>query len=225
MEGCYTLGHINKRVLLRCGRGSVGRMSPCQGEGHGFESRRPLFLSRFIDKKYYGDVAKWKGKGLQNPYHGFKSRRRLSFINITNSKPAVTPHLLISQVYHRGTDKTSRYPSFINITGLPRGTGKTSRYLSFFKITSSKPAVTPHLLISQVYHRGTGKTSHYLPFFNITSSKPAVTPHLLISQVYHRGTGKTSHYLPFFNITSSKPAVTTHLLISRAQNQPLPLIL
>jgi hypothetical protein len=25
-----------------CGRGSVGRMSPCQGEGRGFESHRPL---------------------------------------------------------------------------------------------------------------------------------------------------------------------------------------
>ena len=24
-----------------------------------------------------GDVAKWQGKGLQNPDHGFKSRRRL----------------------------------------------------------------------------------------------------------------------------------------------------
>ncbi len=26
----------------------------------------------------YGVVAKWQGKGLQNPDHGFKSRRRLS---------------------------------------------------------------------------------------------------------------------------------------------------
>jgi hypothetical protein len=25
----------------------------------------------------YGVVAKWQGKGLQNPDHGFKSRRRL----------------------------------------------------------------------------------------------------------------------------------------------------
>ena len=25
----------------------------------------------------YGDVAKWQGKGLQNPHHGFKSHRRL----------------------------------------------------------------------------------------------------------------------------------------------------
>jgi hypothetical protein len=27
---------------LMCGRGSAGRASPCQGEGRGFESRRPL---------------------------------------------------------------------------------------------------------------------------------------------------------------------------------------
>jgi hypothetical protein len=27
---------------------------------------------------FYGVVAKWEGKGLQNPDHGFKSRRRLS---------------------------------------------------------------------------------------------------------------------------------------------------
>ena len=25
-----------------------------------------------------GVVAKWEGKGLQNPHHGFKSRRRLT---------------------------------------------------------------------------------------------------------------------------------------------------
>jgi hypothetical protein len=26
---------------------------------------------------FFGVVAKWQGKGLQNPDHGFKSRRRL----------------------------------------------------------------------------------------------------------------------------------------------------
>ena len=29
-------------LRLESGRGSVGRMSPCQGEGRGFESHRPL---------------------------------------------------------------------------------------------------------------------------------------------------------------------------------------
>lgn len=28
----------------QCGRGSVGRASPCQGEGREFESRRPLLI-------------------------------------------------------------------------------------------------------------------------------------------------------------------------------------
>jgi hypothetical protein len=33
--------------------------------------------------KYFthGDVAKWQGKGLQNPDHGFKSHRRLKWTN------------------------------------------------------------------------------------------------------------------------------------------------
>ena len=44
-----------------------------------------IFYLLFVDKEIsayyngpcYGDVAKWEGKGLQNPHHGFKSRRRL----------------------------------------------------------------------------------------------------------------------------------------------------
>jgi hypothetical protein len=35
-------------------------------------------IKSFLHAKIYaGDVAKWQGKGLQNPHHGFKSRRRL----------------------------------------------------------------------------------------------------------------------------------------------------
>jgi hypothetical protein len=44
VEVCYTLAHNNGiDIYIRCGRGSVGRTSPCQGEGRGFESHRPLF--------------------------------------------------------------------------------------------------------------------------------------------------------------------------------------
>ncbi len=56
-----------------------GRASPCQGEGRGFESHRPLCLQRAVQ---HGDVAKWKGSGLQNRDHGFKSRRRLLKIGL-----------------------------------------------------------------------------------------------------------------------------------------------
>jgi hypothetical protein len=55
------------------GRGSVGRASPCQGEGRGFESRRPLGVLNAL-------AAEWPsglGKGLQSPVHGFDSRLRL----------------------------------------------------------------------------------------------------------------------------------------------------
>jgi hypothetical protein len=57
------------------GRGSVGRASPCQGEGRGFESRRPLGVFNAL-------AAEWPsglGKGLQSPVHGFDSRLRLSY--------------------------------------------------------------------------------------------------------------------------------------------------
>ena len=46
-----------------CGRSSVGRTPPCQGEGHEFESRRPLKFPRWLivpyQPSYFGDVAKW----------------------------------------------------------------------------------------------------------------------------------------------------------------------
>jgi hypothetical protein len=80
--------------LAARGRGSVGRASPCQGEGRGFESRRPLGSAgsrlarrrpaRLSDTRAHpsgdGLVAEWPsglGKGLQSPVRGFDSRFRL----------------------------------------------------------------------------------------------------------------------------------------------------
>jgi hypothetical protein len=37
-----------------------------------------IVASQIVYNGKYGDVAKWQGKGLQNPHHGFKSHRRLS---------------------------------------------------------------------------------------------------------------------------------------------------
>jgi hypothetical protein len=34
--------HGKPFVMCKCGRSSIGRASPCQGEGRGFETRRPL---------------------------------------------------------------------------------------------------------------------------------------------------------------------------------------
>jgi hypothetical protein len=51
-----------------------GRASPCQGEGRGFESRRPLAL--FVE--HIGGVAERRGNGLQSRVHGFKSRLHLT---------------------------------------------------------------------------------------------------------------------------------------------------
>jgi hypothetical protein len=35
-----------------CGSGSVGRASPCQGEGRGFESRLPLHIIHIISLNF-----------------------------------------------------------------------------------------------------------------------------------------------------------------------------
>jgi hypothetical protein len=62
------------------GRGSAGRASPCQGEGRGFESRRPLGASlaqSLWGEVFPGGVAERRGNGLQIRVHGFKSRLHL----------------------------------------------------------------------------------------------------------------------------------------------------
>ena len=65
----------SKARWLACGRGSVGRASPCQGEGRGFESRRPL--GEVFRTYPRGGVAERRGNGLQIRVHGFKSRLHL----------------------------------------------------------------------------------------------------------------------------------------------------
>ena len=60
-----------------------GRASPCQGEGRGFESRRPLgeglaarpWLSR--EALFRGGLAERRGNGLQIRLHRFKSGTHL----------------------------------------------------------------------------------------------------------------------------------------------------
>ena len=56
------------------GRGSVGRASPCQGEGRGFESRRPLGASCRAPVTRPAGWPSGLGKGLQSPVRGFDSR-------------------------------------------------------------------------------------------------------------------------------------------------------
>ncbi len=51
----------------------------------------------------YGVVAKWQGKGLQNPDHGFKSRRRLSELlpQAAFRFNGILPAALSSHRFHR----------------------------------------------------------------------------------------------------------------------------
>ena len=57
------------------GSSSVGRASPCHGEGRGFESRLPLWP--WAGDGHTGGMAEWLGKGLQNPVPRFNSGCRL----------------------------------------------------------------------------------------------------------------------------------------------------
>ena len=48
----------SKARWLACGRGSVGRASPCQGEGREFESRHPLWFPKGTSAaSLYGEAA------------------------------------------------------------------------------------------------------------------------------------------------------------------------
>jgi len=79
MGYCYVRTAGSEASRRSRGRGSVGRASPCQGEGRGFESRRPLGGA---DRRPRAPrpLAEWPsglGKGLQSPVRGFDSRLRL----------------------------------------------------------------------------------------------------------------------------------------------------
>ena len=78
-------GKPSKRPERARGCGSVGRASPCQGEGREFESRHPLGWKAgrvpcsTPDRAHsHGGVAERRGNGLQSRLHGFKSRHHLA---------------------------------------------------------------------------------------------------------------------------------------------------
>ena len=60
-------------IQCECGRGSAGRASPCQGEGRGFESRRPLGGAAMRlwlaagEARSCGGVAEWLRQGPAKP--------------------------------------------------------------------------------------------------------------------------------------------------------------
>ncbi len=64
------------RVSRGCG--SVGRASPCQGEGRGFESRHPLRGAGSAEPQHsHGGLAERLGTGLQSRLHRFESGTHL----------------------------------------------------------------------------------------------------------------------------------------------------
>jgi len=119
-------------------------------------------------------VAKWQGKGLQNPYHGFKSHRRLK--------------LFKSQVaYHRGNQ--ARVCKTLIMGSNPLRGQVSHRRLKLFK--------------SQVaYHRGTQARVCKTLIMGSNPLRGQVSHRrlkLFKSQVsYHRGIGKIYHYRNFY---------------------------
>ena len=115
------------------GRGSAGRASPCQGEGRGFESRRPLganLAQSQWGEVFPGGVAERRGNGLQIRVHGFKSRlhlgrlaqwerasltRKRSLVQI-QYRPPVTP--LVRHAFARvwRWDQLTCRPSFVGLS-------------------------------------------------------------------------------------------------------------
>jgi hypothetical protein len=69
--GCGTRHSITSHS---CGRGSVVEHLLAKERVVG---SNPIARSVMVGSCSRGDVAKWKGSGLQNRHHGFKSRRRL----------------------------------------------------------------------------------------------------------------------------------------------------
>ena len=94
---------LKLRMLFQvvCGRSAAGSASPCQGEGRGFESRRPLENARHLQwvARRNGGVTERRGSGLQSRVHGFKSRLHLHFgIGFPRPAPEVLSNLATSVV-------------------------------------------------------------------------------------------------------------------------------
>ncbi len=123
------------RQRRRCtrGRSAAGSASPCQGEGRGFESRRPLggasgpvgpprikFHGVFGHTERSEDPAEWPsglGKGLQSPVRGFDSRLRLGRLAQWESASLTRKRSLVQSQYRPPPRKASA-----STTVLLRGT-------------------------------------------------------------------------------------------------------
>ena len=80
LEGCYTLRRQGAGIIGCFPAGVVQLVERLLAKEKVVGSS-PIARSVYRQhKSFSGDVAKWEGKGLQNPHHGFKSRRRLLFI-------------------------------------------------------------------------------------------------------------------------------------------------
>jgi hypothetical protein len=79
-EFCYTpCTHLAISVTQNAG---VVQLVECLLAKEKVVGSNPIARSVYGQYVFYGDVAKWQGKGLQNPHHGFKSHRRLTYESV-----------------------------------------------------------------------------------------------------------------------------------------------
>ena len=90
----HAVGYGSASVERSCGRSAAGSASPCQGEGRGFESRRPLGNAGSPQgpPQRPGGVVERRCNGLQSRVHGFKSRLHLHICAVPPcADPAPSP--------------------------------------------------------------------------------------------------------------------------------------
>src|SRR5688572_12870053 len=111
------------------GRGSAGRASPCQGEGRGFESRRPL-----------GTSGAGRETGARVRWSGREARQRPAKPSTRVQIPS--PPRLLRERWNGPVDRPERAIGSV-----------VERYLDTVEVTGSNP-VSPTAAGPQVYRPG-----------------------------------------------------------------------
>jgi hypothetical protein len=115
---------------LACGRGSAGRASPCQGEGRGFESRRPLGDALAVNPAWRSMASSPGSQGAperpRTPAR--RQNRRLRSSLLTAEWPSGLGKGLQSPVH--GFDSRLRLSNFLTSGNIPSGFARDVRQSS-----------------------------------------------------------------------------------------------
>ena len=171
--------------LQGCGRGSAGRASPCQGEGRGFESRRPLGASLAQSQwgaVFPGGVAERRGNGLQIRVHGFKSRLHLGRLAQRERASLTRKRSLVQIQYRPPSNSPSQPPVFDLARAFGAWIVDLSAKLSAYRLASpsksSLMARAPRVMTGRSSFRYTRSVTLVLPWPTKCAISSMVTPEL-----------------------------------------------